>query len=248
MQTVAYKYSNDIHKIEDDENKKFSSLGLDYIEAEKKLNKILMETIGRNYSRNDDSIHLLLFSALSIKRQYSRILEIGTSAGQFTKFLSLMFPESKIVTVDLPIDDPLLRNLYNRDNEDVYKAFLKAQEKNTDSSNIELIRANSFFLPEKINNTFDLIWVDGGHLYPEIAWDLCNAYHLCKTDGCILYDDVILSQKPIKDKYVSNDSYKVIEYLCDRSKSSASYFLKRLSPKWNSKPIDRKHVAFIEKR
>jgi hypothetical protein len=46
---------------------------------------------------------------------------------------------------------------------------LAAPAENTAEPNIELVKANSLFLPSLKLEPFDLIWVDGSHLYPEVA-------------------------------------------------------------------------------
>jgi hypothetical protein len=249
IQYFIFQLNNNPEKIIEDEKRNFNNLRLDYIEAENKLNAILQTVLKRNFDRYNDSVHWLLFSALSLKQtKFSKILEIGTANGRFTKILSELFLNSEIDTIDLPENDPIFKTIYRRNNKEVVKEFKETQKINTEPKNINLTKINSFFIPEIFKNKYDLIWVDGGHLYPEIAWDLCNAYHLCKKNGYLLCDDIIICDKQISNKYVSNDSYKIIEYLCKRSNNSATFFLKRLSFKYNSSSITRKYVACMKKK
>ena len=88
--------------------------------------------------------------------------------------------------------------------------------------------------------------MDGGHLYPEISWDICNAYHLCNNNGWILYDDIIPNQK--YDLGMANsDSYNVLEYIKQRIENKITYFLKRDGAEFSANPLKRKYVALMHK-
>ena len=212
------------------------------------LNKVLEKTHGREFDEKNDSGHWLLSAAISQSININRILEIGTYTGEFTAILSKLFPESEIVTIDLPEYDPILRNSYNRDNNDLYNDFKTAQNYNIDkSNNVNLLLTNSLFLNDKVNGKFDLIWVDGGHNYPEIAWDLCNSYNLLNDGGILMCDDIIKMEKNFARGFVSTDSYRVLEYINQRINTDITYFLKRLDGKRYSRLINRKFVSFLKK-
>tara|TARA_Y100000590_G_C15622594_1_gene978170 strand:+ start:565 stop:1374 length:810 start_codon:yes stop_codon:yes gene_type:complete len=237
-------------EILDLEKSKFEKLQLDENKSEIKLNKIIKTSIGRKYNSDIDSVHWKLFCALSLDlNKYKKILEIGTYDGQFTYFLSKMFPKSLITTIDLPKSDPLLKKSYNRSNSNNFKKYLQTQKKNTNNKNIKCIKTNTFFLFETLEDKerFDLIWVDGGHLYPEVAWDLCTAYNLLNKEGILLCDDVILTKKEYKSEYVSNESSKVLKYIEDRVDNSFTHFLKRTCSKRYSLEYSRKYVSLIKK-
>ena len=245
----AYNYFlHDAAALELMESQKFEQAGLSVELGLLALNKVLQEKHGRDFDYINDSIHWLVFAAISISDfKFKRILEIGTFDGEFTHILAKLFPRVTIVTVDLPEDDPLLRGLYNRENSDSYESYLKLQSYNINEPNIESIKVNSFFLLDKVDDKFDLIWVDGGHLYPEVAWDLCSSFHLCNPGGLILCDDVILSPAFYKDKYVSTESSEVLDYIKLRLDCSLMLFLKRRNPDLYSKPVSRKYVACLRK-
>ena len=235
-------------KILNIEKEKFSHLNLDYKNSKIALNKIL-ENI--NYKEDRDSIHWQLAAAFSIdsNRQINNILEIGTYDGGFTKILSNLFNNAKITTIDLRDDDPVMKSLYNRSNEKIYKEYLDRQKKNTSSSNIISIKKNTFFLLDelKTEEKFDLIWVDGGHLYPDIAWDLSNAFYLLKKGGVLMCDDTLLHKNYYNNGHVSTDSKEVLEYIFKRAKVTVSHFLKRQDPFLFSLNHTRKYVTVIIK-
>ena len=245
---VVYHFFYNIEKIRDVEIVKYKEYGFEYQQALDKTNRALKDLGQDEYhlQKHMASVHWLLFAALSETQDIKNILEIGTFDGKTTLLLSQLFPNAKITTVDLPDDDPIFANSYQREDEKYRRDFLIKQAENTSSENINLIKKNSFFLNEVVNEKFDLIWVDGGHLYPEISWDICNAYHLCNNNGWILYDDIIPNQK--YDQGTANsDSYNVLEYIKQRIGNKITYFLKRDGAEFSANPKKRKYVALMHK-
>lgn len=241
-------FFHDSQSVIDTEKVKFEKAGLDIDAAIVVLNKTLQEMRGAGFNFSSDSIHWLVFSALSISKiEVRNILEIGTFDGEFTWILSRLFPKAQIKTFDLPSADPLLRDFYNREDDSSFQLYKNKQKKNLANKNISLIESNSFFLLDKVSEKFDLIWVDGGHLYPEVAWDLCSAYHLCSAGGHVLCDDVIPLKTLYKDRYVSTESFEVLEYLQARVLVSLTLFLKRRDPLLFARKKDRKYVSMLRK-
>ncbi len=231
-----------------EEEARFQQLGFDFEAARKRLDLILNDQLQRSFDRRNDSIHWLLFSAISLQPgPWRRILEIGTYDGQFTAILAALFPESEIVTVDLPESDPILRSSYDRQSDDAYAAFSRRQALNLAKSNIRFLKLNSFFIPGAVEGLFDLVWVDGGHHYPEAAWDTCNGWHLCRPGGRILCDDIMVHPR-FSDRYISPACFEVTEYLAARTPpGTIAYFLKRMLPLDNCRLHTRKYVAHIQK-
>ena len=245
-----YSYFYSIEKMEDIENEKFIRMNLDKEQSENKLNEILAELGIEQYGSNEttDSAHWLLFSCFREQNAHiNKILEIGTFNGQTTLILSHLFPDSQITTIDLPESDPIFKQTYRREDKTKLVEYKKKQQYNLKRKNITYLELNSFFIPEKIQDKFDLIWVDGGHLFPEISWDLCNAFHLLNSGGILMCDDVIINYNGYHDDYVSPDSYKVFEYIKKRLPCNIVYFLKRNSKKWSSNPNKRKYVGVLKK-
>jgi predicted O-methyltransferase YrrM len=177
----------------------------------------------------------------------NKILELGTYDGECAHIASKLFPHAEIVTVDLPKADPLARQFYGREKDEVYNQFLAQRRQHLASKNISVIEANTLFLMNHVSGPFDVIWVDAWHLYPEVAWDIAYAYHLCRPGGWLMVDDVIPEKRYFKDDYVSTESFEVIEYLTDRIKSEPVYFLKRRLPEFCRSWVDRKYVACLRK-
>ena len=110
-----YKFVWDSAAVAASENKKLQSADLDTVAALSLLNPLLVRRRGHGFDWAEDSVHWLVFAAYArFGKSIKRILEIGTFDGEFTWLLSQLFPEARIVTVDLPDSDPLLRGLYDR--------------------------------------------------------------------------------------------------------------------------------------
>lgn len=240
----------DREKARAEEAAKFAALGFDYAKGRERLDAALKGLGKPPYHLQDGiaSVHWILFACLAAQFPIRNILEIGTYDGETALILSHLFPESRIVTFDLPDDDPIFANSYNRESDEGRARFKAEQSKNTSDPRITLVRKNSFFLADAVGEKFDLIWIDGGHHFPEAAWDICNAYHLCNSGGWILCDDVIPHEKAHRDDYVSGDSFRTLEYARQRTSESITYFLKRESPRWSANPRKRKFVSVWRKR
>ena len=125
------------------------------------------------------------FAAVSLVLESAKnILEIGMGVGRSTHLLSLLFPNAMVYTLDIPPSDKEYRT-------DAYVGSKgEVTKKNLSRPNIRLIRSNSFFLPSlALPEEFELIFVDGGHYFPVVAWDVMFAYGRIKEGGFVLIDD-----------------------------------------------------------
>lgn len=157
-----------------------------------------------------DSWHYVIFKFLSFNFNPKTILEIGTYKGEFTNYLSKIFLDSKIHTIDLPHTLFEFENSYNRKGS--VKEFLLKRDKNIQRDNVIFNELNSFFLiDEYFKNKFDLIWVDGHHHDPQVSIDIISSIKLIKKHGLIIIDDIV--KKKFKDEYVSNESYQFLKKL-----------------------------------
>jgi predicted O-methyltransferase YrrM len=240
----------DVQSLRREERAKFKEAGLDRDLAEGILREHLraMGRSGYDDASGMGSVHWLLFACVAQGPAPRRILEIGTYDGGTTALLARLFPTSEIVTVDLPASDPILRKTYARESGENFERLERELAVNTSAKNITALRVNSFFLPAVVTGPFDVIWVDGGHLYPEIAWDLCNAYHLAAVGGTVMCDDVIIRPDGLRNAYVSPDSHAALRYITERTGDPLWFFLKRESPEWSADPRQRKYVALMRKR
>ena len=63
----------------------------------------------------------------------------------------------------------------------------------------------------------------------------------------MLCDDIIMLNKSFKTKYVSNESWKVLNYIDDRIDDKNLYFLKRYDGKSYCYDFSRKYVSCLIK-
>ena len=147
--------------------------------------------------------HIKIFNTLknNLKDENIKILEIGTYDGSFAKYLSEVFINSKIYTIDLKKDDPRFISSYKRNSDEYLKKFLNIRKKNLSQKNIEFIEMDSINLKDRFDeNYFDIIWVDGDHRDPMATKDIFNSYDLIKKDGYVVIDDI----SQIRYAYESN--------------------------------------------
>ncbi len=249
LQSLYYKRRWDAEAVHAAEVRRFAEAGLDYEAALAKLDAILVDGKGQpfNHVTGTDSIHWLLFSALSLTSQpVRRVLEIGTFRGKTAWLLAKLFPEASVTTVELPADDPILRASYRRETTAEYQEYLAKRAEHLADPRITLLEVNSFFLPEHVEPGLDLIWMDGGHNWPEVGWDICNAWHMARSGGVIMCDDVIPDPRG-GDAAGGDQSHLVLGYLAARRDVTPGYFLKRENPDWSAVPWRRKYVAMMRK-
>ena len=241
----------DLARLEAEEAKKFRTLGLDPITARSHLDDALRSIGSGPYDdlNGTGSVHWLVFAALSLSTHAAEIrdiLEIGTFRGKTALLLKTLFPKAHIVTVDLPTSDPIMQLTYRRDTAEQLAEYRAARDARVNRDGITFIEANSFHLPELAPGPFDLVWMDGGHLFPEVAWDLCNTWHACRSGGIIMCDDIIPDHRG-GNSYASDEGHKVISYVAERTGVEPVYLLKRRNPDWSADPTTRKFVAVLRR-
>jgi predicted O-methyltransferase YrrM len=229
----------------------FEEYQLDYGRAFQHLERVLKEAGLPSYDELDGmaSQHWVFAAALSAAPP-RRILEIGTFDGRFTRVLAALFPESDIVTCDLPEESPIFKDSYRRESDTARERFLDIRKRNlARHDNITFIQANSFLLPRLQHPGFDLVWVDGGHDYPDVAWDACNAWHLAADGGLILFDDLYLHPAAKRGSLIPdfNNSAALLRILESEELCHVTYFPKRINPQLAADPILRKHIGVVRK-
>jgi hypothetical protein len=134
----------------------------------------------------------------------SRILEIGTLAGDYAEVLIKEVSPSFIGLVDVfKANDWPDCNRFDKKN---HFDFVKNRFK--DIKNIEYYRGYSEEVMPKIDKKFDYIYIDANHDYEHCKTDLINALLLLEEDGIIGFNDYIVD----KDHGVD---YGVIEVVCE---------------------------------
>ena len=247
VQYLSFKGSD--KKIINKQNQKFEQLGLNRTKALEKIDETCRKILSTNFDENNGmfSEHLVLLSAISLKRKtVTNILEIGTFDGIASTLISNLFPNAKIVTIDLPKSDEDFKNTYERSKN--VNDFIKRRKFNLlNSPNVTFKEMNSILLCKQIKNEYDLIWIDGAHGYPIITIDIINSLRLLKKGGLILIDDVYVNISKNDRMYESVAAFETLKELKKASLIS-NYFLfnKRIGLKFNIKGKTEKFVGLIE--
>jgi predicted O-methyltransferase YrrM len=187
-----------------------------------------------------ESIHRLAFTVLrEAGLQPCNILELGTSNGESTIYLAALFPNANVYTVELPVYDPLFTRWHSELREKlVNKRFAQYD-------NIHQIRANTFDLLTLNLPHFDLIWLDAGHQFPEVAWDHAYCFAHLNEEGWLLSDDIRVPGQPGGGRPGKDAPFRVIEYIRTRKTWDSGLLLKREDcTKFRS---NRKYIAWFHK-
>ena len=242
-------FSKSESKLLQDQNQKFLDIGLNRNQAIQKLNSVLSDLYGQMYSEKKGmwSEHLILFSAISnINDSPKNILEIGTFNGETTRILSALFPNSKIMTLDLEFDEILKSELYKYESKD--KKLLNSREMNLRSlPNVTFLETNSLGLID-FHDRFDLVWIDGEHSYPIAAIDISNAIRLLSPTGAAICDDVYLKARDSNKDGRSTASIDSLESFSRASLIEFKLLNKRLGFFFNFPARNKKHLGYVKRK
>ena len=192
--------------------------------------------------------HHILFASISIEKNISSILEIGTFDGKNAALLSCIFPNASILTIDLPKNDPIFCSTYNRNNSEIREKFLaRRNETLAKHPNVKFEAINSLELTLR-NEKFDLIWVDGAHGFPVVAIDIANSIRLLKQNGKILCDDMWINRKSNDSIYKSNGTYETLEAFKHASLIDYSLIFKRLNFESSGLRSSREYISIVKKK
>ena len=129
----------------------------------------------------------------------SLILEIGTHKGDFSTMLLEKFKPKKLVLVDPWIaekDKIYQSSWYGNFNgtgqklQDLYYENVKKKfGHQINNKQVEILRMKSSEAFKVLKNKFDLIYIDGNHLYNYVLEDLENSLNIINNNGLIILDD-----------------------------------------------------------
>jgi predicted O-methyltransferase YrrM len=187
------------------------------------------------------SYHYTAFAALAESGFAPReILELGTFRAEATAFLASLFPSATVRTVDLPDDDPLITSGA------VTPARGPERGARLDRPNIVALAANTMRLPFLGLPEPDLIWLDAGHRYPEVAWDHFWCLGNLAEGGWLLSDDIRLPENPVaRDDPGTLQVHDVVDYWNRRSEHRFELLAKRPDPVLHA--ADPKYIGVLHR-
>lgn len=217
----------------------FTKLKLSYKNGLNLFDKIYSESLIK--INKPSSQHQVLFSSISLNKKIKTILEIGTFDGNNIKFLSTLFPEANIISIDLEDDNELFTKSYDRDDQRKRASFI--EYRNTilkTCKNVEFIKKNSikYLFDEK--KIFDLIWIDGAHGYPFVTIDITNCLKVLSSEGFLVCDDIYKNIKKSDSFYRSEAAMQtLVSYLNAKVILEFNLIFKRLND-------EEKFIAIIK--
>ena len=165
----------------------------------------------------------------SLSKISNKIFEFGTCSGKTTYLMALNSPKNaKITTLTLgpqnlsdlkknKLDNKIsFRNIIN---ESIYEKFLFS---GTEYENkINVIFENSINFNENNHiNTFDLIFIDGGHTYSIVKNDSEKSFKMLNANGVILWHDFVPAKESAKN---------IVKYINSISKEKKIFHIKNTS-------------------
>ena len=110
------------------------------------------------------------------KRDNINILEVGSYEGRSAIWFGKSFPNSRITCVDIFI----------RSKEILFDSNTKEAGVN---KRITKVKGPSFKALKKVDDKFDIIYIDAGHTAQEAITDLCLSWPMLKINGILIFDD-----------------------------------------------------------
>ena len=134
------------------------------------------------------------------------VIEVGSYKGRSATVLSLA---KRVVCVDLWAEDGEYK--WDQDVWDnVFSKFMKVEEK---YPNIQHLRGNSNDLAGNFpEESADMIFIDGGHVYEQVKKDIENYLPKLKRNGKMYFHDYIYPEYGVKqaiDEYLDNHKYEI---------------------------------------
>lgn len=131
-------------------------------------------SFSRNYFNHNSEIWTDIFKKHNFLNRDLTILEIGSFEGMSILFFQYFLNIKKIYSIDIKENKFFLKNIRKFNNIKFFK-----------------MKSDKFF-KKKINQKFDIIYVDGSHYYKHVFNDLKNSEKNLKKNGLLIIDDLLL--------------------------------------------------------
>ena len=165
----------------------------------------------------------------SLSKISKNIFEFGTCSGKTTTLMALNSPnDAKIITLtlnsnqakNLDLDESdnkvSIRNIINESN---YEKFIFSGKDCEKKISVMFMDSRELII-DKYLNTFDLIFIDGGHTYSIIKNDSDKAFKMVKKGGIVLWHDYVPGKTSDKD---------IVKYLNKISKDKKIFHIENTS-------------------
>ena len=164
-----------------------------------------------------------------IDKNFIKILEIGVYCGQTTLNISKELKKNKknfeITCLDIwdEFENTANTNSFTHNklvevlkNSSVYNLFLHNLKVNNISDKCRIIKKKSNDYLATINKKFDLIIIDGSHLYEEVISDLENSKKIIENKGFIIGDDYEIKYQDLSNIDLKEICQKRLDVFYDK--------------------------------
>lgn len=169
---------------------------------------LIIYLLDRNYLAGDHRLNAVIkFSKKYLKNKPINFIEVGSRNGQgYTKiFIKFLKNGSKMTLLDQYHFSKKKFSISSRINQFHFNILINYIRKVVTEKNIifNIVRSvSSHFFSNIKRNTYDVIFIDGSHLYKDVYLDVLLAKKTLKKDGIICGDDLeIKLTKKNFDKY-----------------------------------------------
>ena len=156
-----------------------------YSNVNQSFNKFCLENYKFTYNwfGSNPQIWYYIFKKFNFLKEKVNILEIGTFEGRSAAFFYKYLNVKKLITVDLMKTDST-----------EYENF-KNNSKKFINCNFYNLKSDKFFKEFKLQEEFDIIYIDGSHFYEDVLNDAICSYKVLKKDGIIIFDDFLYTRQ-----------------------------------------------------
>ena len=174
-----------------------------YIHYEYKHRKFIEENLSFHKNQDWFSHNICYWHHAFLKKLPNKkisILEIGNYEGNSTVFLLKEIPNSTIECVDS--FSPYNELQSGKDYDVIYNNFLSNTSPYEERVTIFKMKSNEFFSLKMTstkdfkNEKYDLIYIDGSHIYDDVLNDANSAIDLLNKNGILIFDDFLWMHYP----------------------------------------------------
>lgn len=221
----------------------FAQIGVSMTAAETLARDVISRLALPPGSIMDTRVHIIAFAALKCADfRPKHILELGTNSGQTARYLAELFPDAIVHTFELPPHDPTFA-MHHPEGDATYTARSRVF---LEHKNIKTYRANTLDLMKYNLPDFDIIWLDAGHDYPEVAWDHFFCTNKLAPNGWLFSDDIVeVDNFLIRHDKTKLHAAEVVQSVNKRAMDKFIYVPKRTEPDQNI--IFDKYIAVLHR-
>ncbi len=166
----------------------------------------------KDWFTNNIPIWISIFKR-NIKKKNIKILEIGSFEGMSAVFFLEYFNSSKIDCVEtFQGSDEHSETDFNL----IKKNFNYNLYKFKERFDVHEISSDNFFNEKKIDEIYDIIYIDGSHESDQVTKDAQNSFKYLKSKGIIIFDDFL---RKYYNEIQKNPFFAIVKFIKNNNKN-----------------------------